>query len=102
MKRRVMPVGHSIGIGAMLEQKLDALVVVPVGLAQQHRRKAIAGELAALHEDLEGSIVVTFRRMICHLAIVRVRAALEQQASELRIVSYSSGAVQGALKLRLG
>jgi hypothetical protein len=47
MKGSEAPVGQPIRIGTVFEQKLDALLVVPVGLAQEHGSEAVRGELAA-------------------------------------------------------
>ncbi len=102
MERRATPSSHAIGIGAVLEQPLDAMVVMPVLLAEQHGRKAVFGKLAALHQDLQHIVVVALRRVIRSLPVVRIRAALEQQASQLRVVRHSGGPIDGALKLRLG
>ena len=45
---------------------------------------------------------MSFRRMIGRFPIVRVRAALEQQAGQLRVVRNSGGALERALPLRTG
>src|SRR2546422_2808920 len=102
MERRVIPMRDAIGIGAVLEQKLEALIVMPVGLAEQHGCKAVVRELPALDQDLEGGVVEAFRRVIRSLAVVRIRSTLEQQARELRVVSDSGGAVDRALECGLG
>ena len=95
------PSGLSIRVDAAFQQPFDALIIVVIGLAQQDRPEALFIELFALHEDLQGRVVVRLRRMIRRLSIVRVRTALEQQAGQLRVMRDSCGTVNRALPLRM-
>ena len=95
----IPPPRHVIRISASFEQQLDAIVVVPVGLAKQHRRKAVGGQLAGLDEELQGLIVVGFRRVIDDFPVVRVGTSLEKQTTERRIVCDSSCTIESAFEL---
>src|SRR5207302_6966235 len=94
---RVVPTGHAVGVGAVLEQKLDAVVIVPVGLAQQHRGEAVVAEPSAVQEGLHGAVVVGLGRVVGRLLVVGIGAALEQEAGQLGVVRDAGGAVQRAL-----
>ena len=102
MERRMMPARHPIRIGSFLEQESNAFRVVPVGLAKQHRREAVLGELAALDQDAHRGVVVGLRRVIHDLVVVGVRPALEEEPGQLRVVRDSGGAVERALPFGLG
>src|ERR1700687_4040541 len=84
MKCRLPPSGPLIRVNTTFEQPLNPLIIVPVGLAEQNHPEALLVELPALHEDLQGGVVLRFRRMIWRFLVVRIRAALEQQAGQLR------------------
>ena len=100
MERGEAPAPLVVGVGAVLEQVLDAIDVMPVVLPDQHHRQVVGGELATLDERLERIVVVALRRVIRHLVIVRVGAALDEQARERRMVGDSRGAVERALPHR--
>src|SRR6202040_223751 len=69
--------------------------------SEEHRRKAVRRELSCFDEGFERAEVVALRRVIRHLAVVRIRASLEEQARQLLMVSDARRAVQRALELRL-
>ena len=102
MQRRLAPSGRVIWIDAALEEPPNPLEVVPVGLAEEDRREAFLGELSTFHQDHEGGIVVRLRRVVGRLLVIRIRAALEQQAREIRMVGDSGGAIDRALPLGTG
>ena len=83
----------------MREQVPDALVIVPVVLADQHHREVLSREPAGLHEELHGGAVAGFRRVIHGFPVVRVGAPLEQQPRQRRVMRNAGGAVQGRLEL---
>ena len=60
VQRRITPSGHQIGIGAVLEEQLDAFAIVPVVLAKKKRGEAVAGQLACADEQLQHLVVVRF------------------------------------------
>ena len=91
----------AVGIHAVLEQPRDGVAVVPVGFAKEDHREAVVGELPAFNEDLQGGVVVRFGRVIRRLLVVGVRAPLDEQARQLRVVGDSGGPVQRALPLGL-
>ena len=99
VQRRLPPASAPIRIHAPLEQPLDAFIVVPVRLAEQHRAQALGVQLAALHEDLERGIVAGLGCVIGNLLVIRIRAPLEQQARQIGMVRDPGGAVQRALPL---
>ena len=80
---------------------LDAVVVVPVGFPEQHGRQAVGREPAAFDQHVRALVVVRFRRVIRHLVVVGIGAALEQQARQPGVVGDAGSAVQGALELGL-
>ena len=97
-----MPTGHSIRISAVLQQKLDAIRIVPVGFAKKHSRQAVIVDLATLDQDFESRVIASFRRMIRSFLVVRIGAPFKQQLRQLRVVGNSGGAVKHALPLRPG
>ena len=82
----------------MLQQPLDAIVIVPVVLAEQHGREAVRREFPTLHQELQSAVVITFRRVIRDLFVVRVRAPPHQQPRQILVVRDSSRAVERALE----
>ena len=97
------PGTHVVGIGPMRQEPRHRFVIGPVQLAMEHGGKACGCQLAALHEDLQGIVVaVGFRSVIGHLAVVGVRAAVDQQARQLRVVGHGGRAVQHALPGAIG
>src|SRR5882757_1919237 len=100
MECRVMPASHAIGVGTVLEQKREPLVVVPVGLAKEHSGKTLAVKFAAPHEDPQCGVVIGLRYVVWGLLIIRVSTAYEQQTGQLRVLSDSCGAVDSALPFR--
>src|ERR1700687_3953281 len=101
MKCRLPPSGPLIRVNTTFEQPLNPLIIVPVGLGEQNHPEALLVELPALYEDLQGGAVLRFRRMLWRFLVLRIRAAIEQQAGQLRMVVNSGGTVDRALPLRM-
>ena len=99
LKGRMMPPGHAVGVGAVLEQELAAVVIVPVGFAEQHGGEAVVAELPAVDQRLQGGVVVRLGSVVGRFLVIGIGAALEQQARQLRVVRDAGGAVQRALPL---
>ena len=100
MQRGEAPDGHGVGVGAVLEDELEALLVVPVALAEKHGGDTGSVELAALEKDLRDGVVVAFGHVVRSLAVVGVGSAGEQEAGEIGVVGYGGGTVHDALELR--
>jgi hypothetical protein len=90
-----------IGVGTVLEQIPDTLVVVPVVLPDQHEREVLGSDAPGLHDELQGRAVVALRRVIDDLLVVGVRASLEEQAGQLGVMGDTGRAVERGLEFRV-
>src|SRR6516162_11463461 len=100
MQRGVSPLGHVIRIGPALEQKPQALLVVPVGFTQEQTGEAERVQLAAFQKDLHDRVVVGFRNMVRSFLVVGIGSALEQQAREAWMPRNTCRAIDRALPHR--
>jgi hypothetical protein len=73
---------------------------VPVELSVEHRRHAHPIYLAAFDHELQHRIVQALRHVIGRL-VVRIDAALEQEARQLGVARDTRGTVDNALEARL-
>jgi hypothetical protein len=66
-----------IGIRAVIEEPMHAIIVMPVELSGEHQANRVLCKLAALDQDMYSAIVERLRSMIGDLAVIRIRAAIE-------------------------
>src|SRR5215471_4006936 len=97
VQRAYSPGGKEVGISPMVEKPRDAVVVVPVEFANQHRDEAHRREFATLDQNLHGAIVERFGGVVGDFEVAGVGAALHQETRQLRVVGNSSSTGQGAL-----
>ena len=69
-----------IGIRAVVQEPMHAIIVMPVELAGEHQADGVLGELTAFDQD-DGAVVERLRRMVGNFAIIGIRAALDLPAS---------------------
>jgi hypothetical protein len=75
---------------------------MPVELAGEHQADGVLGELAALDQDMDGAVIERLRRMVGNLAVIGIRAAIEQQLGQFRMMSDARRAVERAFPFGLG
>ena len=71
------PPGHPVRIGAVFQNKAEAVHIVPIALSQECGAEAPFVQLAAFEQDLQDRIVVGLNDVVCSLLIVRIGAAFE-------------------------
>ena len=74
----------------MLECELDAVFVVPVGLAEEDGVEACLIELAAGEQDFEDGVVVGFDDVVRGFFVVGIGAAVEEKLREAGVLRRSS------------
>lgn len=98
VERGVSPSSDGVGVGAVFESELDAVLVVPVGLAQEDGVEAVLIEPAAFEEELEDGVVVGFHNVVWGLFVVGIGAAIEEEFCEAGMAGDSGGSVDGAFE----
>ena len=91
------PRRHVIGVGAVLEQKRDPLMMMPIRFPKQHRRKAVRCKPSAIDECLDHTKLEAFRRVIDDLTVVGVRTALKQEPRQIDVMCHTGRPVKRAL-----
>ena len=81
----------------MLQEPVHAIIVMPVELPGEHHADAVLGELTALDQNMDGPVIERLRRMVGDLAVIGIRAAIEQQLGQFRMMSDACRAVERAL-----
>src|SRR5262245_11190742 len=81
---------------------MHAIIVMPIELAGEHQADGVLGELAALDQNVNGAVVERLRRMVGNLAVIGIRAAIEQQLRQFRMMSDARHTVERAFPLGLG
>jgi hypothetical protein len=79
VKCGLAPGSHQIRVGAVFEQVLDALKVVPIGLAEEHRSQALGAEPAALDKGLQHAHLVRLGCVIGRLPVVGIGAVGQKE-----------------------
>ena len=79
------PAGHVVGVGAVLEEILEAVQVMPVGFADEHDGEVVGGEAAGLDDGVEGGVVVGLGGVVGDLVVVGVGAACQEKAGTMKV-----------------
>ena len=100
VQRARRPARRPRGVGAVLKQPAHTVHVVPVALAKQHRRQGIGRATTALDQRLHHRIVVTLRRVVGDLVVIRVGPAREQECGERSVTRECGGAIEHRAEAR--
>ena len=99
MEGRVAPHGHEVGVGAVVEGKLETVFVVPIGLAEEDGGEAFWIELTVFEQDSGDGIDVAFRDVVGGLFVaVGIGSVGEEQPGQFRVTRDAGDGVNGAFK----